>query len=173
MSRARALHPLPPAARAPRRAAQVPVVLAVDNYQALHAPSGYHIPYTLHLTQGAPLKRRAAPAQVPVVFAVDNYQALHSPSGYGQRRTEFSRRALDPGELRVAAALRVLDGPPPAWGVDVAALTWGGSYSRARCQARRGGRAHGPGRRCWRARQPSGGMAHAAAVCSWKAFEIP
>ena len=133
-------------------------------------------PRTLPTAQSSAACRaqtRAAPAQVPVVFAVDNYQALHSPSGYGQRRTEFSRRALDPGELRVAAALRVLDGPPPAWGVDVAALTWGGSYSRARCQARRGGRAHGPGRRCWRARQSSGGMAHAAVVCSWKAFEIP
>jgi hypothetical protein len=94
---------------------------------------------------GAPAERPRRAAQVPVVFAVDNYQALHSPSGYGQRRTEFSRRALDPGELRVAAALRVLGGPPPAWGVDVAALTWGGSYSRARCQARRGAARAGRG----------------------------
>ena len=66
--------------------------------------------------------------QVPVVFAVDNYQALHAPSTYGEKRTEFSRRQLDPGELRVASLMRVLDGPPPAWGVDVAALTWSEGY---------------------------------------------
>ena len=67
-----------------------------------------------------------------MVFAVDNYQALHSPSTYGEKRTAHSRRRLDPGELRVASAMRVLDGPPPAWGVDVAALTWSEGYHAER-----------------------------------------
>ena len=70
--------------------------------------------------------------QVPVVFAVDNYQALHAPSTYGEKRTAHSRRRLDPGELRVAALMRVLDGPPPAWGADVAALTWSEGYHAQR-----------------------------------------
>ena len=73
-------------------------------------------------------------AQFFVLFAVDNYQALHAPSGFGQKRTEFSRRMLGVGELRIASLMRILDGPPPAWGADVAALTFSSDYSRDRLE---------------------------------------
>lgn len=90
------------------------------------------VQWTRPCTRPAHTALTAVCGQVPVLFAVDNYQALHSPSTYGEKRTAHSRRRLDPGELRVASAMRVLDGPPPAWGADVAALTWSEGYHAER-----------------------------------------
>ena len=62
-------------------------------------------------------------------IAVDNYQALHVPSDYGEWLSPTKRRALEADELRLAAAMRVLEQEPPADGVVLCAAQRGSSYS--------------------------------------------
>jgi hypothetical protein len=64
-----------------------------------------------------------------VLFAVDNYQALWSPTSYGVPVGLQARRMLDPSELRLARALRIMSRPAPANGVAVAAETMSGMFS--------------------------------------------
>ena len=61
--------------------------------------------------------------------AIDNYQALYTPSDYGEWMSQHHRRVIQPEELRVAAAMRVLEQPPLADGVAICAASRGGSYS--------------------------------------------
>ncbi len=67
--------------------------------------------------------------QSAVQIAVDNYQALYCPSEYGEWTTQHHRRVIQPGELRVAAAMRVLEQDPPPDGVFLCASTRSGEYS--------------------------------------------
>jgi hypothetical protein len=70
-------------------------------------------------------------AQVPVLLAVDRYNALYAPAEYGQSVGDYGRRLLDPGELRLAAALRLTEHAPPANGASVVAMARGDRVARA------------------------------------------
>lgn len=60
-------------------------------------------------------------------MAIDNYQALYHPSEYGEWLSNFHRRVIQPEELRVAAAMRVLEQPALQDGVVVCAAEKTGS----------------------------------------------
>ena len=62
-------------------------------------------------------------------IAVDNYQALYMPTQYGEWLSNHHRRIIQPEELRVAAAMRVLEQAPLRDGVVVCAADRGGSSS--------------------------------------------
>ena len=59
---------------------------------------------------------------MPVLLAVDRYNALYAPSEYGQTVGELGRRLLDPGELRLARALRLTEHPAPRNGASLVAM---------------------------------------------------
>lgn len=61
-----------------------------------------------------------------MLVAVDDYNALHGFTAFGKWETYTSRRALLPGELRLASALRILEADG-AWGpnaVLLGAVSW-------------------------------------------------
>ena len=62
-------------------------------------------------------------------IAIDNYPALYCPTEYGEWTSQHSRRAIQPEELRVAAAMRVLEQEDPTDGVYLCASTRSGDYS--------------------------------------------
>ena len=55
------------------------------------------------------------------MIAVDRYNALYTESQYGQTLSVHKRRLVPASELRLARAMRVLERPPPALGLHVAA----------------------------------------------------
>jgi hypothetical protein len=63
-------------------------------------------------------------------IAVDNYQALYCPTEYGEWTTQHKRRVMQPQELRVASAMRILEQDDPADGVFLCASTRAGDYSK-------------------------------------------
>ncbi|KAI3428497.1 hypothetical protein D9Q98_007321 [Chlorella vulgaris] len=67
--------------------------------------------------------------EVPTLIAVDDYNVLYSHTGYYESVHNFHRRQLAPDELRLVQAFRVLEQPPPANGVAVAAPTFGGTIT--------------------------------------------
>lgn len=67
----------------------------------------------------------AASTELPTLIAVDDYNVLYSHTGYHESLHSFHRRQLAPDELRLVRAFRVLEQPPPANGVVVAAPTFG------------------------------------------------
>ena len=62
-------------------------------------------------------------------IAIDNYQALYQPTEYGEWMSQHYRRVLDPSELRVASAMRLLEQEPLENGVVVCASSRGGQFS--------------------------------------------
>jgi len=62
-------------------------------------------------------------------IAVDNYPALYCATEYGEWTTQHKRRVIQPEELRVAAAMRVLELEDPTDGVYLCASTRTGDYS--------------------------------------------
>jgi hypothetical protein len=60
--------------------------------------------------------------QVPVLLAVDRYNALYAPSNYGKTVNDHKRRMLDPSELRLARAMRIMEHTSPAKGMSLAAM---------------------------------------------------
>ena len=57
-----------------------------------------------------------------MLLAVDRYNALYAPSEYGQTVGELGRRLLDPGELRLARALRLTEHSAPKNGASLVAM---------------------------------------------------
>lgn len=55
------------------------------------------------------------------MIAVDRYNALYTESAYGQTINDKKRRMIPAGELRLAAAMRVLERPPMAKGIHIGA----------------------------------------------------
>lgn len=47
--------------------------------------------------------------QMPVLIAVDDYNVLYSHANYHEWMSEVNRRQIQPHELRLASALRILD----------------------------------------------------------------
>ena len=66
---------------------------------------------------------------MPVLIAIDDYQALYTPSQYGEWLSQHHRRVVPPEEVRLANAMRVLEQPPLANGLVIAAAQRAGSYS--------------------------------------------
>ena len=62
-------------------------------------------------------------------IAIDNYQALYVPTEYGEWLSPTKRRALEPDELRVASAMKVLEQDPLGDGVVLCAAQRSSSFS--------------------------------------------
>ncbi|KAL3151146.1 hypothetical protein ABBQ38_013010 [Trebouxia sp. C0009 RCD-2024] len=71
----------------------------------------------------------AALEQTPVLVAVDDYNVLYSHTNYHEWMNEVYRRQLQPHELRLASAFRLLERRAPKNGMFVCASTLGGPVS--------------------------------------------
>lgn len=67
--------------------------------------------------------------QMPVMIAVDDYNVLYSHANYHEWMNEVHRRQLQPHELRLVSALRILEQEAPKNGMFVGAACHGGPVS--------------------------------------------
>ncbi|DBA84532.1 hypothetical protein WJX77_012040 [Trebouxia sp. C0004] len=67
--------------------------------------------------------------QMPVMIAVDDYNVLYSHANYHEWMNEVHRRQLQPHELRLVSALRILEQEAPKNGMFVGAACHGGQVS--------------------------------------------
>lgn len=67
--------------------------------------------------------------QMPVMIAVDDYNILYSHANYHEWMNEVYRRQLQPHELRLVSALRILEQEAPKNGMFIGAACHGGPVS--------------------------------------------